>query len=138
MQGSAHAIRSLRLGNVLYAQNIASLGNISIKLGLPVRTGRRLLIIELVLEMSGLYCVVNITGFALSFCYFLLIVWSWLHIIFFKSSGNLLWPLVTWGQVSWIFFRLFWKVIVIRAYSFKLLCYSSWNLIHTFLLDDTK
>ena len=53
----------LRLGNLLYVQNVESLGNISTKLELSVMIGRCFSIIELMLEPSGLYCVVNITGF---------------------------------------------------------------------------
>ena len=63
-------IRSLRMGNLLYAQNIESLRNISIKLGLSLMIGRCFLIIELMLGPTGLYCVVNIDGFKLFFAFF--------------------------------------------------------------------
>ena len=69
-EGSAHIIRSLRLGNLLYAQNIEHLESISTKLGLSVMIGRCFLIIEMTLGPSGLYCVVNITGFILLFALF--------------------------------------------------------------------
>ena len=51
-------------------QKTESFGDISFQLRLPVTLGRDFLIIELMLELSGLYCVVNTTGFTLSFVRF--------------------------------------------------------------------
>ena len=55
---------------MLKKKKIESLGNISTKLGLSVMIGRYFLIMELMLGPSGLYCMVNITGFILLFALF--------------------------------------------------------------------
>ena len=70
LEGSARTIRSVRLGNLLYAQNIEFFGNISTKLGLAIMIGRCFLITELMSGPSRLYYVVNIAGFILLFALF--------------------------------------------------------------------
>ena len=104
---SARTIKSWRLGILFYAQIIEYLGNISTKLGFPVMIGRFLLIIELMLGPSGLYCVVNNASLILLLALFCWTVdLGWL-LIFFKSFNNLVWLMITRSHVSWIFFLLF-------------------------------
>ena len=63
-------MKPLRMGTLLYAQKIESLGNMLTKLGLCEMIGRCFLIIELMFGPSGWYCVVNMNGFVLLFVLF--------------------------------------------------------------------